>query len=164
MEGMLVADSHQCAYGQTSIDPDGFARLAKKPTGWMTNSPCIAEAVSRRCSNERVADESKHHALLMGGRASATERYPSRLVTAVLRALRAQLVLRGTVGALDAGETVEEEDVVSAAAKGGPYREYFDEATGQPFDQVGVEKAREEDMRYMRQRKVFDYVPEEVAL
>lgn len=120
MEGVQVVEGHQCAFGQTVMDVDGSWQLAKKPTGWMTNSPCVAAALSRRCPNEhrRESEHHRHASLVGGGRASVTERYPVRLVTAVLRALKAELTLRGSVGVLEVGETVEEDDAVSAAAKG----------------------------------------------
>ncbi len=71
----------------------GFAgsRLAKKPTGWLTNCTCIAAVSAKRCANEGLPEDQHHrHASLMGSRASACERYPPRLVVAVLRALRSQ--------------------------------------------------------------------------
>ena len=94
MSGVLAVEGHQCAYSQKSVDPDGVTRLVKKPTGWMTNSTCIAAALSRRCANETLPVDRHHqHASLMGGRASATERYPPQLMLAVLKTLRCQLVL-----------------------------------------------------------------------
>ena len=59
-------------------------------------------------------------------RDSATERYPMKLVTEVLKALRAPLMLRGVVCAMEVCDTAEEEDVVTTAAKGGQCREVLD--------------------------------------
>ena len=163
-EGVLVVEGHQCAYGQSSVDPDGVRRLVKKPTGWMTNSALIAEVLAKRCANERLPLADHHqHALMVGGRAAPMERYPPRLVTAVLKALRNEMILAGCVCALEVGQTLEEEELVVSAAKGGPYQEIFDRVTGQALDTEGVAKARAEEMEYMRQLKVFEYVTEEEA-
>ena len=32
---------HMCVHGMTSTMADGTIALVKKPTGWLTNSPCI---------------------------------------------------------------------------------------------------------------------------
>ncbi len=58
--GMRAVKGHQCAYHQTSMDPDGWKRLPKIPTGWMTNSPCMASALAKRCANERLPEEQHH--------------------------------------------------------------------------------------------------------
>ena len=72
LTGVLAVEGHQCAYGQSSLDPDGQTRLVKKPTGWMTNSTCIAAVLSRLCANETLPEEKHHrHASLMCSRASA---------------------------------------------------------------------------------------------
>jgi hypothetical protein len=158
LAGVLLVEGHQCAYGQASRDPDGQMRLAKKPTGWLTNCPCIAAVLSKRCANEGLPEDQHHrHASLMGSRASACERYPPKLVLAVLRALRSQRMLDGTVGALEVGLTVEEPDVLTTAAAGGVHKDVWDRISGQLMDGERVHKAREEEMVYMRMLKVFEY-------
>ena len=164
LPGVQVVKGHQCCFGQKSVDPDGVERLVLKPTGWMTNAPHIAAALGRRCGNEWRPEAERHrHASLMSSRASATERYPPKLVTEVLKALRAELVQDGCLGALEVGPTVEEQDAVQAAAKGGEYKDVLDRVTGEVLDGRGVAKAREEEMQYMRSLKVFEYVAEEEA-
>ena len=54
---------------------------------------------------------------------SAVEGCPVQLVTAVIKVLRAQLMLRGSVSALEVGEIVEEDDVVTTAWKGGQHKD-----------------------------------------
>ena len=44
--GVLRIVGDQCQYGQS----DELDNPVKKATGWMTNSPCVAEALSKRCS------------------------------------------------------------------------------------------------------------------
>ena len=131
-----------------------------KPTGWMTNSRFIAKAVSERCTNAlKATEEEKHaHAMLVGGRrASPTERYPVLLVIAILKALRAELISAGTLGSCDAGgPTVDEEDFVDKAARGGEYGDIYDRITGELLDSEGVAVAREEEMEFMRKLVVYE--------
>src|SRR4051812_33126989 len=106
----MVVDGDQCPFGQWAEDADGWA-VAKKPTRWMTNSRAVADAVAIKCSNEACPAEQGHrHVLLIGGKAGLTERYPPRLVTAILKGLRRDMVESGLLGSLDAGPTVEEPD------------------------------------------------------
>ena len=81
----------------------------------------------------------------------------------MLRALRSQRMLDGTVGALEVGLTVEEPDVLTTAAAGGVHKDVWDRISGQLMDGERVHKAREEEMVYMRMLKVFEYATLEEA-
>ncbi len=48
MPGMVKVYADQCAYG-LKTKKKGQEGPAKKPTGFMTNSPHLAKALSRRC-------------------------------------------------------------------------------------------------------------------
>jgi hypothetical protein len=130
--------------------------LGGQRTGWMTNGPCLAEAVSEWCRN--TPRHEPHAAARV-----AQERYPPELVTAVLKALRMQLRLGGSLGALEVGQTVEEEELLQTAVKGGPYKDVLDRVTGQILDGGAVAKAREEEMVYMKALKVYEHVSEQTA-
>ena len=73
-----------CPFGLWCTDAEG-STLVRKPTGWMTNSLKMAKALRRRCSGGH-----RHCNLFSGGAHTMRiiERYPVRLVNAVLRALR----------------------------------------------------------------------------
>ena len=112
----------------------------------MTNSPCIAATLQRGFENEELPP--------VGGllsqqfaRTAGRERCAPKLVTAVLRALRRQLVLDGTVGTLEVGLTVEEPEAYQAAAAGGEFKPVWDRISGQLLDGELVAKAREEEMQ-----------------
>ena len=87
---VLRVSAHMCPFEMTAYDEEG-AGLVKKPTGWMTNSPKIAKALSRRCTNELGTEKWHRHVLLMGGKAKACQVYPMKLVKAILKGLKAQL-------------------------------------------------------------------------
>ena len=76
---VLLVQCHQCQLGLTApTKHDKDVRLpAKKPTGFMTNSWCVAEMSDRRC------DGSRDHAWLDGGRAPVAAVCPKELCEAV---------------------------------------------------------------------------------
>ena len=85
-EVILVA-ADQCRFGLRSLD----GNLHKKPTGFLTNSPEIAQQLSLRC------DGSHQHELILGNnkggnRARQAQEYPPKLVDAILRGYRKQLL------------------------------------------------------------------------
>ena len=73
----------------TSVDDAGNVGPARKATGFMTNDEYITEAVDRRYFGGH------DHIQLLGCRAKACERYPPRLVAAMLRALRQSMRATG---------------------------------------------------------------------
>ena len=81
IDGMRCVRCDQCQYGMTSVESEGNVGLACKATGFMTNDEYIAEAVNRRCFGGH------DHVQLLSGRAKSCEKYPPRLVAAILRAL-----------------------------------------------------------------------------
>ena len=88
--------------------------------------------LSKRCPNEELSDDRRVHlhASRQEGQAETAERYPPELITMVLKALRMQLRLGGAMGALEVGPTVEEEELVQSAAKGGQFKDVLDRVTG----------------------------------
>ena len=66
--------------------PDGLDGLVMKETGWMSNAPELLVAVSKLCPNRSLPKEFHHkHVHLVGNnRAHHCERYPPKLVAAIL--------------------------------------------------------------------------------
>ena len=118
-----------CPYGLQVVNTDG-------------NGSCQDVAVSHCFSHEKWPCENHHELFETSLQDSATERYPVKQETEVLKALRAQLMLQGVVCTLGVGGTVEEQDVVTTASKSGQHRGVFDRITGQLLDLVGVEIPR----------------------
>ena len=94
VKGVELYCRDQCPFGQASKGPDGIVGLARKRTGWLTNSTCVGLALQVKCPNEGPSGgktpllEHHKHVWLVSGRARATERYPPKLVAAVLKAIR----------------------------------------------------------------------------
>ena len=83
IDGLRKVQCDQCQFGMTSVDDAVNVGLA-----FMTNDEYVADAVDRCCFGGR------DHIQLLSGRAKACEKYPPRLVAAILRALRQVCVPR----------------------------------------------------------------------
>ena len=59
--------------------------------GWMSNCSEVLDAVAVECSSRNKPAAQHHRHVQLIGRASATERYPPRLIKAILRGLRKHL-------------------------------------------------------------------------
>ena len=104
-----------------SVDSVGYVGLACKATGFVTNDKYIAEAVNRHCFGGH------EHIQLPSGRAKSCEKFPPRLIAAILRALRQSMraagrgeaqeimgrVRRLTIAAVEAGPTLEVPELLS---------------------------------------------------
>ena len=148
----------------TSVDVAGNVGPARKATGFMTNDEFIAEAVDRRCFG------GNDHTRLLNGRAKAFEKYPLRLVAAILRALRQRMRAAGcgeaqglmgrdrqlTIAALEAGPTLEEPELLSLPDTTGGALEFRDRTTGLPLNPEMIKRARELEMQCVDEPKVLE--------
>ena len=126
---VIRTSGDQCPFGLLGSDEFGPA-LIQKRTGWMTNSLRIAAAVSKRCTN-RINPKHMHH---RHGRVFAwkncreSEAYPPRLVSAILKALRAELINCRLLGALHVCMTADEPKPLQIEP--GWYQHVVDQSTG----------------------------------
>ena len=83
---VLLVQAHQCRFGFVAPLRDGIDGVgpAKEPTGFMTNRPCIAEALDRQCLNDHT------HVPLIAGRAEGAAVYPYDLCEAMCKCLLQQ--------------------------------------------------------------------------
>ena len=51
--GVELVCGDQFPFGQESKGPDGIVGLARRRTGWLTNSPCVGGALNVKCCNGR---------------------------------------------------------------------------------------------------------------
>ena len=110
----------------------------------MTNSMKVAKALDRRCPGGH-----RHCNIFSGGAHTMRiiERYPVRLVNVVLKALRQEVKKRYQLGALEAGQHVDEPDVWLTSPE--YYEEIYDAITGVRLDPALVAKARNTEMRFL---------------
>ena len=89
MEGIMKVTGDQCCYGLKSRDKQGEG-LVRKTTGFMTNAPCIALQLQRKCPN-RSGKVHHRHVTLEGGRTKPAQVYPEGLCRAICQGLIHQL-------------------------------------------------------------------------
>ena len=88
-QGVLRVVGDQCRYGLTSND--GYRTgPARKRTGFMTNSVCLAKQLEKRCRN-RPGHEVHCHVRLENGRIREAQKYPPELCKAICRGIMEQI-------------------------------------------------------------------------
>ena len=163
IDGMRCVRCDQCQFGMTSVDSEGNVGPACKAPRFMTNDEYLA-AVNRHFFGGH------DHIQLLSGRAKSCEKYPPRLVAAILRALRQSMRVAGcglaqkmvgrdrqlTIAAVEAGPTLEEPELPSLPDNTDVDQEFRDRSTGLPLNPEIVKKARELEMQYMEELKVLE--------
>ena len=92
MHGVEWRRGDQCPFGPQVRGNDEARALVLKPTIWVSNCLEILDEVCERCSNNRRPRREWHkHTSTLTGTCSHAERYPVRLVRAILRGLRRAL-------------------------------------------------------------------------
>ena len=172
-EDVSTVIGDQCQYGQRAKGTDD---PIKKPTRWMSNAPKILEMLGRRCKGRGGAcSMGGFHRLCSGGRAREAAIYPFALCKAILQGIRNQMrhdhrLQEGMCG-LQALE-LETQDVVAnlleiddevevcTMSKAG---KVLDSLTGQPLDPELVRKARQEELKYFKDKGVWTKKPRQEA-
>lgn len=139
--------------------------LARKPAVFVTNSKHLAEAI-KTCSQER---KSFYRDLsLQTGLAVPTAAYPPGIVTSMLAALKRQMMEDGTLSELDIkyGGPVPsqplfnpDEDCLQE-----DYEKFWDNISGEELPKELVQKARQEEVEWIRSIQLYDKVPRAEAL
>ena len=102
-KGVARVVGDQCQYGQQTETGDPL----KKPTGWMSNSPELPRLLGQRCNGRhsfcsRAAGG--RHALCNSKIAHRAAIYHHELCQAILRAMKAHMILDGTFRHGEAGQ------------------------------------------------------------
>jgi len=91
-----------CCFGMYQ-EKDGEQHLVKKPPGFMTNAPMIAEKLDQKC------DGGHEHVYLLNGRAKRAEVYPDELCFRILEGLVDQMKMDGRLQSGGIGAVCPEE-------------------------------------------------------
>jgi len=105
MGDVLTFEAELSASGATVVDAAGSLILHAKPVRWVTNSRAVKESLSLRCSNYSCSKECWHD----HGKGN-NDQCPPRLVSAILAAVRQELISCNAIHWLDAGQHVDEPD------------------------------------------------------
>ena len=172
MKNVETTTCDMCAYGLKSADADGEASVQKR-TRLMSNCHGIIKRVSAQCTNKTAEKESdKHrHGQLLGGNAKACQVYPRMFTRAVCEGIAAQKVLLNlglrSQPLMAVGEMTT---VVKTAGMAGtdtavsnPSKELheddgiiaYDDQSGATLSPAMVAAARQEEIRYFHEMKVY---------
>ena len=164
--GVEMAHADQCQYGAVAPSGKDKGSPVRKPTGFMSNSPEILRALSRRCTGrqgECSRAQGGDHTPCQGSITKAMAKYPRELCRAVLRGLSNQLrsdkKLKPGCFGLQAVDDEEEPKEYAYGPAQGYSGKYKDDLTGQVLKDELVEKARAAELAFFTSKEVWKKVP-----
>ena len=171
-QGVVRVVGDQCQYGLKSHDGQREGP-ARKSSGFMTNSPCIAKRLSKRCLNGsgmKVHD----HVILINGRAKAAQVYPPEVCRAICQGLIeqieadrmgqffiAEINLDGTGKGnqmMKEAESIKEKYKIVEEDYDQQLETAWDDVSGSELDPQSVKKARAEEIEYVNKMKLYTKV------
>ena len=181
MRGVVTVRADMCQFGLKTAYK-GHEGYAMKPTRFMTNSPLMAVELSRVCSRNH------EHIPLLERRAGPAAMYTEELCRCICKGIMSQkLCDRSRVrpvgqinqmnrvkpedlqvdGKLDGKHEEDGEDAVLCPTlnglkewyKSGEADHAWDDVTGAQLEAKEVRKAREDEMKFIRDMNVYDKVP-----
>ena len=162
-QSSFITKVHMCAYGMKIPDKEGN-EFVFKPTRFLTNSPLLAAQLERRC------DKSHQHARLASNRTKQAAIYPPQLIEAICNGINEQIkadkldqnivarieyiegsnVLAEVQKAIENAAKCHEEDHQDLIA--------FDDVSGAELDPKMVQKARRDEIEYVRSMNLYTKV------
>ena len=136
-------------FGAEARSAQSIVMPVKKPTGFLTNSPCVAETLNRRCQGTGGScsrPRGGRHEACSGRIASEAQVYPKKLCRAVLKGVSDQLRADGLLKQGCYGIQVADDDLEVLKSIYGPEQgysgRYKDDLTGQLLkDELVLSKA-----------------------
>ena len=170
MNGVQKVRGDQCQYGAEIRSGQNAGEPINKPTGFMTNSPAVARALSARCQGENgwcSRARGGKHQLCSGRHALEAAKYPRGLCKAILRGVRDQLrddrlLKDGCYGIQVPDEDDQVQDNLRGPKQGYSGR-FKDDLTGQVLKDSLVKEARAAELAYFHTKGVWLKVPRETA-
>ncbi len=137
-----------------------------KRTNWVTNSPVLAPILDAWCSNDDGKQPYHHHITLVGGIAHLAAAYPPKLVMAVLERLKLQLQEDGVLSAMDlqvGGPSPTEPTFSKEVWELPEFKKFWDDISGEELPAELVQKARAEEIAWVKSIKLYNKVPRKKA-
>ena len=160
--GVKLAKGNMCAQGMKLRDELGEAPLLKA-TGWLSNSECVLEELSAKCSNNGGPNDHRH-ANLQHGVAAQAAIWPEKLCYSILRGLRKELCKKGVMHNGDIGSVCEDNIEYDFQKSLGSDPYFVDDVSGSVLDSQLVRSARADEVKGVCHHKLFDKVPIERVL
>ena len=160
----------QCQYGAEVRTGPHAGRPILKPTGFMTNAPAVARALSLKCQGDfgecSRAKGGQHHSC-SGRHAREAQQYSRELCRAMLRGVRDQLredslLKDGCYGIQAPDEDAEVERNLRGPAQGYSGK-FLDDLTGQVLRDDLVREARAKELEFFHSKGVWLKVPKTTA-
>ena len=162
--GVETVHIDMCAFGMTEVDDDGIRRPVQKGTRLLTNSPEVAIRVAKRCTNRSTDKEQHHrHCKLEGGRrCKKAQLYQRAFCRAVCEGVAAQRnhdsMNLSVMTPMDANELME----IGLDDLHEPNDDDFswiatDDISGEDLDPKLLRAARQEELQYFKDMKVYEY-------
>ena len=171
--GVQRVDGDQCMHGLKPWDGDKWGP-ARKRIGFMTNSPCIAAALTKRCPNTK-SNVVHRHVRLESGRTKVAQIYPPELCQAICRGFKEQLeanrngrFMLAELGDERIGDGRGMKAVAEKIKKHIPIADEdndeemmiaWDDVSGVALEPKAVIVARAEEIEYVRKMNVYTKVP-----
>ena len=167
-DGVYSAKSPMCAFDMVLDLPPSDPRSGQENTfvfkegKFLTNSEEIAKELDNYCTNEdpECKLEKHFHVSLIGGIAMRAQKYPPKMVAAILRGLKRQLKKDGHLSSLDtdiAGPVpsyYHEEEMM---------QRFYDDISGEELPANLVKEAREKEIAWVNKIKLYEKVPREAG-
>ena len=168
LPGVERVRGDQCQYGAKAPHGPEVGNPVMKPTGFMSNSPEVLSALSRRCHGTRgLCSSGQPHATCQGSITKEMAKYPRELCRAVLRGITAQLKVdrRLKPGCWGIQAIDEEEEIhnVLYGPENGYSGKYKDDITGQVLRDDLVKAARMKELEFFHSKGVWVKVPKSRA-
>ncbi len=165
-DGVTKVRGDQCQFGAEIKSGIHEGDPINKPTGFLTNSPCVARALAVTCEGQGgqcSRAKGGQHRLCSGSHARAAATYPRGLCRAILRGVRDQLrqdghLKNGCFGIQAEDDEVATEHALRGEAQGysGTYR---DDLTGQILKDEWVHEARAKELEFFHAKSVWLKIP-----
>ena len=171
-EGVIKVTADQCQYGLKSHDKNREG-LARKSTIFMTNSPCIAARLNKRCPN-RCGTKVHNHVVLQVGRTRAAQIYPLGLCKAICLGLKEQInadrqgqfllmemgnALENAKSLMNMSEKIKKKCETVEECDAEVMEEAWDDVSGRALDPEQAKKARKDEIEYVHKMRLYVKVP-----
>ncbi|CAK0894978.1 unnamed protein product, partial [Prorocentrum cordatum] len=152
-----------CNWNLRAENKHGETGYIRKETTWLTNSVELAKTLRGVCANHRGGPMHRHLHLIGGERVKAAASYTPELVRGVLRAFQRQLAHDNdeyVQHSFDAGPVPDKTLWWDEPESYEEVEKAWDDINQEELDAKEVRKARQEEMQWVKDMKVFKTVPE----
>jgi hypothetical protein len=161
---MYTIDGPMCRWEmETEKHRSGKGHVFRRAK-WVTNSKVLAEILEVWSANQ-AGEPFYRQANLVGGLAAGAAAYPPKLVMAILKGLKQQLLLDGVLSNLELQTSgpVPSEPLFDPSAEWAQDEKFWDDITGEELPTELVRSARQVEIGWVHDINLYDKVPRSEA-